>query len=105
MCPHFFGITPLVLPHGADHVDGVAIAGIGVGDHRDLDRVHDPPSVVNHLRQGHQSDVGASQPGSRAPEAGHVGGGKPRLLHQPCPQRVEAARSQHHLIAVEQSAQ
>ena len=41
----------LVLAHGADHIDRVAVAGIGVGDDRDrdgLDRQPDKADILDH---------------------------------------------------------
>ena len=40
----------LVELHGADDVDRVAVAGVGVGDDRHVDGGDDPAGVVDHLR-------------------------------------------------------
>jgi hypothetical protein len=48
----------LVELHGADDVERVAVAGVGVGDDRDVDGGGDPAGVVHHLRTGEQPDVG-----------------------------------------------
>ena len=91
--------------HGPDHVDRVAVAGVGVGDHRDVDRLGDPSGVVDHLRKRHQPDVGAAETRCGAAETGHVRSREPGLLDQPRSQRVVAARSQHHLAGLEALAQ
>jgi hypothetical protein len=51
----------LVLAHGADHVDRVAVAGIGVRHHGNIHGLDDPPGVVDHLGHRHQSHVWPSQ--------------------------------------------
>ncbi len=52
----------LVLLDGANHVDRVAaVAVVGVGDNRNLDRSHDAPGVVDHLAHGQETDGGAAQ--------------------------------------------
>jgi predicted NUDIX family NTP pyrophosphohydrolase len=78
----------LVQRDGAQHVDRVAVAGVGVGDHRDVDRRRHPPRVVDHLGAGQQADVGAADQRRRRPEAGHVDDVEPGLLDQPGGERV-----------------
>jgi hypothetical protein len=95
----------LVFTHGPDHVDRVTVAGVGVGDHRDVDRLRDPVRVVDHLRKRHQADVGAAKPRGGAAEPGHVRGRESGLLDQPRSESVVAARGQHHLAGLEPLAQ
>src|SRR5262245_20104386 len=87
----------LVLARGADHVDRVAVPGVGVGHYRDIDRLRDPSGVVDHLGQSHQPDVGATQPRGRAAEPDHISRGEPGLLYQSGTERVVTARREDHL--------
>ena len=94
----------LVLVDRADHVERIAVSRVGVRDHRDPDRLCDPPRVVNHLREGEQSNVGPAQPPRGGPEPGHIDRGKARLLDEPRAERVIAAGRQHHVAGVISSA-
>ena len=102
MCPHFLGITwssrwmpghagLLVGLHRAHHVDRVAVAGVGVGDHRHVDGGDDPPGVVDHLGAGEQPDVGPAEQRGGGAEPGHVDDVEAGLLDQPRRQRVVGA--------------
>src|SRR5262245_26547108 len=116
MCPHFLGRRlvldvdagdpcPLVLLDGADHVDRVPVAGVGVGEYRDRQSVDDPAGVVDHLRHRQQPDVGPAKPGSRGAEACHVGRLKAGLLHQTGAEGVVAAGAENWLGACQQLAE
>ena len=86
----------LVLAHGADDIDRVAVAGIGVGDDRDryrLDRQPDKADIFDHRQQ---PEIGVAA-GARVAAAGQVNRGEPGLLDKPRRQRVVGAR--HHRIA------
>ena len=61
----------LVFAHGADDVDRVAVAGIGVGDDRDADRLHGEADEVHVLDHGQQAEIGIAA-GARKPAAGQV---------------------------------
>jgi hypothetical protein len=62
MCPHFLGDTGLlVLLHRADHVDRVAVTGVGIGDERQLAGANDAVRVVDHLAHRHEADVGSAE--------------------------------------------
>ena len=94
-CPHFFGAhlvlqvdsrprrPPFEGPDGADHVERIAVAGVGVGDHRD---VHGQAAiragVVDHL-------VIVSSPTSGRPIQGRggaeAGGVRPPGIRPPRP--------------------
>ena len=95
----------LVELHGADDVDRVAVAGVGVGDHRHVDGGHDPPGVVDHLAAAEQPDVGAADQRGRRPEAGHVDGVEAGLLDQPGREGVVRARRHERRPAGQQLAQ
>ena len=80
----------------------VAVAGVGVGDHRDRDRTGDAPGVVDHLGHRQQPHVGLTEARRSGPEARHVRGREPGLGDEPRAERVEATGREHHLLAREQ---
>ena len=51
----------LELANGPDHVDRISVTGVRIRDHRYLDGLHDPASVVHHLRERQQSDIRPTQ--------------------------------------------
>src|SRR5882672_7233136 len=66
--PHFLGhswssswtaLTPArsKLAHGADDVERAAIAGVGVGDHRDGNRIADAAHAVQNLAEAQGAHV------------------------------------------------
>jgi hypothetical protein len=63
------GLVPANRP---DHVDRVAIPGVGVGDQRQVDRLGDLAGVVDRLRHRQQPHIGAAQARRGGAEAGHV---------------------------------
>jgi hypothetical protein len=85
---------PGIAADRAPHVGGVAEAGIGVADHRDLDRLANVPPLVEHLGVGDHPGIGSRQPRSRDTEPAHEGQRKARPLDQPRGERVETAG--HH---------
>ena len=95
----------LVLADRAHHVERVAVAVVGVGDHRDPDGLHEPPRVAGHLVEREQADVGPPEQRRRRAEARQVDGREARLLDQPRRQAVVGARRQHRLAAGQQLAQ
>ena len=92
----------LVGADGADHVQRVAVAGVGVGDHRDVDAVGDPPGAGGHLGHGQQANVRPPDRPRRGAEPGHVHGREPGLLHEPGGQRVERPRRHDGLLRCQQ---
>jgi hypothetical protein len=96
------GLVPANRP---DHVDRVAIPGVGVGDQRQVDRLGDLAGVVDRLRHRQQPHIGAAKAQRGGAEAGHVGRGETRFLRQARPERVVAPGSEHHLARGEQIAQ
>ena len=63
----------LEILHRADDVDRVAVAGVGVGHHRNVDRARDVAGVGGHFGLGDEADVGQPQQGQRDVVAAHVG--------------------------------
>ena len=61
----------LVLPHGALGVDGVAVARIGVGDHRNPHGVGDVAQIADHFRHAGKAHVRQADL-SRSSVARHV---------------------------------
>ena len=96
---------PLVLLHGADDVERVAVAGVGVGDDRQFAGGDDPGGVVDHLAHREQADVGPPEQRRRRPEPGHVHRREPRLFHQAGAETVEDAGSQYRVRACQQLPQ
>ena len=65
----------LILADGALHVDGVAEAGVGVGDDEGVaGSFHGVGSAHDHFAHGHQADVGLAEVGGALAVAGHVHG-------------------------------
>ena len=91
-----------VLAHRAHDVERVAVAVVGVGDHRHADGLHEPPRVVGHLGEREQPDVGAPEQRRRRAEAGHVDGREAGALDEPRRQRVVGAGREHRLGPGEQ---
>ena len=52
---------PLVLLHGPDHVDRVAVASVGVGHDRSIDCGADASGVVDHLGEPEEAHVGPAE--------------------------------------------
>jgi len=48
---------PLIFAHCANEIDGVAVAGVGVGDHRNLNCGHDLRRALDGFRHGDEADV------------------------------------------------
>ena len=63
----------LVGADGAYHVHRCAVAGVGVGDERDIaQRVGDHPDSVGHFGRGDQPDVGQPEPRGGHARTGHI---------------------------------
>ena len=63
----------LVFADGALHVQGIAVAGVGVADHGDVHCSGDVLGVGHHLSHGQQANVGETALGG-GPGPGHVNG-------------------------------
>ena len=93
----------LVFAHRAHGVELVAVAGIGVGDDRQVDRGGDAAGVVDHLRHRHQAEIGVAER-RRGAGAGHVDAVEPGALDQPRGDAVIGAGRDHHAVAPQQLA-
>ncbi len=51
----------LVGANGAGDVHGVAVAGVGVGDHRQLHRVGDASGLLDHFSEAQKTEIGNAQ--------------------------------------------
>ena len=89
--------APLVFADGARGIELVAIAGVGIGDHRHVDRGRDAPGIVGHLRHGHEAVVRVAERRGRA-GAGHVDGRKARLRDGARRNAVIGARRHDHVL-------
>ncbi len=85
----------LVVVHRADHVDRVAVAGVGICDHRDGDRLRHAPGVLDHLAARQQRHIGTAEQGAGGGEAAHVDDVEAGLLDQPSGQPVVGTDGQH----------
>ena len=94
----------LVLAHGPRHVELVAVAGIGVGDHRDFHRGGEAAGVVRHLAHGEEAVIGVAERRGGA-GAGHVHGGKAGLLDGARADAVVSAGRDQQAVLREQPAQ
>ena len=65
---------------GASDIDGIAVPGIGVAEHRQVRRLADVASLVHDLAVGDQPRVRHAQTGGRDRESAHEGGIEPRRL-------------------------
>jgi hypothetical protein len=63
--------TLLVLAHGPHRIQFVAVTGVRIGDHRDVDGADDARGVADHLRHRQQAKIGIAKRGGGA-RAGHV---------------------------------
>ena len=91
----------LEFTHRTKHVELVPVAGIGIGDHRHLDCGDQTPGIGYHLRHRNEAEIGVSQT-CRRTGAGHVDGGKPRLLDQLGGDAVVSAGGNDHSILAQQ---
>ena len=113
--PHFLGktwssmwmpLTPMdsYSRDAAPDVDGVAVAGVAVGDDGDVDGVGDVAGVGHHLGLGQQANVGETLL-RRGAGAGHVHGAEPHGLGDLGVERVQAKGCGHHAIALQHGPQ
>ena len=95
----------LVEPDGAHHVHRCAVAGVGVGDQRDVaEHADQHPGALGHLGGGDQSDVRQAEPGRRHTGAGHVCRRLTRATGQMRRYPVENTWCDDEFAAIEQGA-
>ena len=94
----------LVLAHGARDVQFIAVARVGIGDHRDIDRPRHHTGVVGHLRLRQQAEVRKAA-GHRRACPSHVDRGKPGLGNQPGSDAVIGAGRHDHARLRDQVSQ
>ena len=93
----------LVVPHRAHDIEFVAVAGVGVGDDRNLHRARHAGGVGDHLGLGEQAEIRIAVRDGRA-GAGHVDRGKSSLRDELRGQPVIGARRDHHAWRTQQRA-
>ena len=89
------------LTHGAHQIDGIAVAGVGIGDHRNFHHRDDLRCPFDGFRHAHQANVrDAHAPGDRA--AAEIRRFVAGFLDKPRRKAVEAAGRDEELIALQQ---
>ena len=94
----------LVFAHGADHVDGIAVAGVGIGDDRDPDRLDGAADEQHVLGQAQQAQIGVAA-GAGIAAAGQIDRGETGGLDEPRGQGVIGARHHRVTALVDEAAQ
>ena len=95
----------LVEPDGAHHVHRGAVAGVGVGDQRDVTEHTDQhPRALGHLGGGDQPDVGQPESGCRNTGAGHVRRRLVRATGQMSRYSIENTWCDDEFVAIKQGA-
>ena len=89
----------LVLADGADDVDGVAEAGVGVGDDGHAGGLHHVGGTHDHLAHAHQAHVGLAQVAGGLAVAGHIDGVKAQLADDLAGEHVVGAGGDDGLLA------
>jgi hypothetical protein len=92
------------LAHGALDVERVAVAGVDVDQHRDVDGSDDVPGGVDHLGLRQQAEVGLAEPRGGQAVARDEDGAEPRLLGELRGERVPDAGNHDGAVAREESA-
>ncbi len=70
----WIGVGPGALQHahGAINVHGIAEAGIGIDDERQLDRVAHRGGVLRQIGEAHETEIGYAEVGVGEPGAGDI---------------------------------
>ena len=84
------GARLLELAHRAHHIECIAVAGIGIGDYRNIHGLGGQADPPRYLGQGQQAEVRIAI-GARISAAGQINRLEPRKLHEPRRQRIECA--------------
>ena len=93
------------LTHGADDVEGVAVAGVHVGDKGDVDGAHYVAHAFHRLRHRQEADVGGSKGGGGEAEAGGEERLEAGLLGEARRESVVGAGQDDDLGALERGAE
>ena len=96
--------VPLELTHGANHVELVAEASIGIGDDGKVDHAGDPARIADHLAHRQQSIVGITVT-RRGAGSGHVHDREAGMRDQRGRDAVIGARRDRHAFPPDQVAQ
>ena len=91
----------LKFAHGAENIQFVAVAGVGIGNHREIDSGRNAPSVADHLRHRQQAEIGIAKRRG-GPGAGHVDRLKTGLSDQFRGDAVIGAGGGDHAVLVQQ---
>jgi hypothetical protein len=91
----------LKFAHGAKHVELVAVAGVGIGDHRHFDCGGKTPGIGDHFRHRNEAEIGVSQTRRRTGTR-HIDGGETGLLDQLGGDAVVGAGCDDHPTLVQQ---
>jgi hypothetical protein len=94
----------LVLANRAVHVQRVAVAGVGVANHRDVDGVSNVFRVGHHLGHGDQANVGKAAFGGSA-GTGHIHGLMSHVFGDASVQGIQHERSNDQLVRRQHLAQ
>src|SRR6516225_61984 len=94
----------LKFAHGAKHVELVAVAGVGIGDHRHFDCGGKTPGIGDHFRHRNEAEIGVSQT-CRRTGTRHVDGGETGLLDQLGGDAVVSARRHDYPVPLQQCAE
>jgi hypothetical protein len=92
------------LTYGADDVEFIAVARVGIGNNGNVDRTGDAPGVFDHLAHGQQPIVGIAV-ARRRTGPGHVDGRETRVRDQCCRDAVVCARRDGHAVLPQQVTQ
>ncbi len=87
--------------HGSNHVHGIAIAGVGIGDDRKRGCANNLSDPLQNFREGEKAEIGQSHaPGDAS--AGGVNNGKARFFNEQSAQAVESPGSQQNGTVLKQ---
>jgi hypothetical protein len=88
-----------------EHVDRIAVAGVGVSRQRNVHAGRDIARGVQVLLEPHQPDIGPAEVGLRQSGTRDAGGFEPHLLHQPGGEPVVNPRLDQDLLSLDQLAE
>ena len=86
-------------PHGARHIERVAIARVSIDDQVGVDAVANHAHGLDDLAHAHETDVGPAEPRIRDRRTGDVKRGKAAGFGEQGGERIVDARSDHDRLA------